>query len=130
MSDAILERNKRNCIAFYEMMFNENRPREAVEKFTGATYIQHNPEVRDGKDGFVEYFERMQAEYPEKRVEIVRAIAEGHFVVLHAHQYFPESEWAGIDIFRLDDDGKVLEHWDCLTKVPPPSEFHHRNGMF
>jgi predicted SnoaL-like aldol condensation-catalyzing enzyme len=123
------DRNRQNAMAFYDLMFNQCRPREAIEQYAGSDYIQHNPHVGDGKEEFVSYFERMARDHPGKHVEFVRTVAEGDLVVLHCHQTWPgDEDYAGIDIFRFDADGKVVEHWDVLQVVP--AESANDNGMF
>lgn len=121
--------NTKNAMAFYDLMFNQCKPREAIERYVGDAYIQHNPHVADGKEAFIDYFERMAAEYPGKHTRFVRTVAEGDLVVLHCQQTWPGSDdYAGMDIFRFDPQGKIVEHWDVLQVITDTSQ--NDNGLF
>ena len=113
-----LSKNKKNAIAFYKMAY-EGKPKEAVKLYVGNHYIQHNPAVNDGTLGFINYFDRMKAEYPDKSIEFVRCIAEDNLVALHTHQVWPgNDQYVTMDFFRFDENGKICEHWDSIQQVP------------
>lgn len=123
-----LESNKTKAIAFYRMAY-EGKPRQAVELYVGAEYIQHNPLVGNGKEPFILYFERMQEEYPEKSIEFVRIIAQNDLVALHTHQTWPgNQEYVTMDFFRFDTNGKIVEHWDAMQEIP--AETLNGNTMY
>lgn len=71
----------------------------------------------------------METEYPGKHTKFIKSVAEGDQVLLHCHQTWPsDHDYAGIDIFRFDDHGKIVEHRDVLQIVPDKSK--NGNGMF
>ncbi|WP_432410036.1 nuclear transport factor 2 family protein [Rasiella sp. SM2506] len=114
--------NKKNAIAFYKMAY-EGNPKTAIDKYVGAEYMQHNPGVADGTEGFIAYFERMQDEYPKKSINFVRSIAEGDLVALHTHQTWPgNDQYITMDFFRFDANGKIVEHWDAIQQIPGSSK--------
>lgn len=123
-----LEENKKNAIAFYKTAYTGN-PKKAIKCYVGDQYIQHNPDVENGTQGFIDYFEKMQVEYPNKSIEFVRCVAEGDLVALHTHQTWPENdEYITMDFFRFDKKGKIVEHWDAIQQIPEKST--NKNTMY
>ncbi|MGO4919178.1 nuclear transport factor 2 family protein [Maribacter spongiicola] len=124
----VLQKNKENAISYYRTAFL-GQPKLAKEKYVGNGHIQHNPAVANGTQGFIDYFERMQIEYPKKSIEFVRNIAEGNLVALHTHQIWPDNDqYITMDFFRFDTHGKICEHWDAIQQIPEKSE--NPNTMF
>lgn len=123
-----LEMNKQNAVEFYRTAYLGN-PAQAVAIYVGAQYIQHNPLVGDGKQPFIDYFEKMARDYPDKQIEFVRVVAEGDLVALHTHQTWPgNEEYVTMDFFRFDEDGKIVEHWDAMQQIP--DETKNGNTMY
>lgn len=123
-----LQQMKQSAIGFYRTAYL-GEPRKAVDRFVGEYYIQHNPAVGDGTDAFIEYFESMAEQYPDKNIEFLRVVAEGDLVALHTRQTWPgEEEYVTMDFFRFDDNGKIVEHWDSIQMVPRESA--NGNTMF
>lgn len=84
--------------------------------------MQHNPDVVNGTNGFIDYFERMHQEFPDKSIEFARCIAEGNLVALHTHQTWPrDDQYVTMDFFRFDESGKIYEHWDDIQQIPRDS---------
>ena len=127
MADDLLS-NKENAIAFYKTAYL-GEPAKAVATYVGEQYSQHNPLVADGKQPFIDYFEEMARDYPDKKIEFVRAVAEGDLVALHTHQTWPGNEhYVTMDFFRFDEHGKIIEHWDAIQEVP--GETKNGNSMY
>ena len=122
---ADLEQNKRTVVEYYELAFNEHKPEEAVERYVGPRYIQHNPQAPDGPEAFIAFVNA----FPEISVDIRRVIAEDDLVVTHGVVKFAAEDrgTVAVDIFRLED-GRVVEHWDVLQ--PWPEESANPHPMF
>src|SRR5271156_414057 len=108
----------------YDQVFNEGRA-DLYPDLVSGPYIQHNPLVPDGLDavmGFLKQVGRLRCEV--KRIAIDDDLA---FVHVRYLSLFGK-ETAGVDIFRFNDAGKIVEHWDVLQ--PVPAESKNSNTMF
>lgn len=124
-----LDRNKQTVIDFITRSFNEKQPMDAVAKYVGATYIQHDPQSADGAEAFVQMAMGFASQFPQLHIDVKRVIAEGDLVAAHVLiTMAPEIPgMAGVEIYRLDD-GKIVEHWNVLQ--PVPEQAANDNTMF
>ena len=120
-------RNKANALAFYDLAFNQHKLQEAVSKYVGKTYIQHNPTVADGGQAFIDAFAPFLKENPGSRAEVKRIAAEGDLVFMHVFSQTSAQDRgeAVVDIFRFDHNGKIVEHWDVIQAVPEKNASGH-----
>ena len=123
------EENKRLVREYYELAFNAQQPEEAVARYQGPYYRQHNPQAADGGEPFIGFVRYMAGAYPQMRIDIKRLVAEGDLVVTHSHLVREPGDrgQAVVDIFRLEN-GKIVEHWDVLQDVPEQAA--NTNTMF
>ncbi|MDO4432210.1 MAG: nuclear transport factor 2 family protein [Aerococcaceae bacterium] len=93
---------------------------EVQARYMGETYTQHSTGVPDDKAGFAMFFEDFFKRYPKRKMNIVRALEDENFVFLHVHQYLNdgEAEWVTADIFKADEAGRMIEHWDVIEAYP------------
>ena len=128
-ADAAKAEKIRLVSEFYDAAINQ-KDFEKASAYLGATYIQHNPTAPDGPEGLKGFLEFLKAQFPQAHSEIKHAYADGNFVILHVHS-LREPDTRGraiVDIFRLDENNKVVEHWDVVQDIPekPANE----NTMF
>lgn len=116
-----------NAINLYFEGIRDGRVREAVTKYTGARYTQHSTGVKDGVEGFVEFFEPFIERNPKRDIQIVRAIEDGQYVFLHVYQSLNEgeTEWVTTDFFDTDENDKIIEHWDVISEYAPQTPSGH-----
>jgi predicted SnoaL-like aldol condensation-catalyzing enzyme len=96
---------------------------ETMRKFANADYIQHNPFVPTGLEPFIGLLPVLKEN--GTYAENVRLFQDGDFVFMHNiwknAKPFGADEMVAFDIIRVDENGKVAEHWDAMTVLEKES---------
>jgi predicted SnoaL-like aldol condensation-catalyzing enzyme len=145
-NDSRAVRNKNNVLELYELMINAKKSEEGTAKHVRPGYIQHNPLIPDGSVALGEFFGKITRERAKARVVVHKTIAVGDYVWAHVNflNLFNDDPGdtgiAGVDIYKMDAEGKAIEHWDTLQFVGDPKNSApllgpnipraNRNGMF
>jgi predicted SnoaL-like aldol condensation-catalyzing enzyme len=126
-NDSRAVRNKDNVLALYELMINQKKSEAATARFLHPGYIQHNPLIADGSVALGQYFGQVTRQHERARVVVHKIIAVGDYVFAHVNFLNlltddpADTGVAGVDIYRFDNDGKAVEHWDTLQLVGNPA---------
>jgi predicted SnoaL-like aldol condensation-catalyzing enzyme len=139
-------RNVNNVLTLYQMMINENKAEEGTAKLLVPGYIQHNPLIADGSAALGKYFAGVKSAHPSAHVVVHKIIGVGDYVFAHVNFVNLLSDdandpgIAGVDIYKMNAEGRATEHWDTLQLVGdaknsapwvgPNVPRANQNGMF
>jgi predicted SnoaL-like aldol condensation-catalyzing enzyme len=128
------EQHAQTVTRFLTLAFIEGRPADAVSECVGSTYVQHSPTAEDGAEAFIAFATKLTRERPDLTVDMKRVIASDDLVAVHSHVTGFDDPvdgvdrgLAAVDIYRLDEAGRIVEHWDVLQ--PIAAELPHPNGQ-
>jgi predicted SnoaL-like aldol condensation-catalyzing enzyme len=110
LSVADTERNKQTVARLFDAFRSGDV--DAFDDLIAEDYIQHNPMAANGLQAVKAYFAPMGP----VDVDVYRVIAEGDLVAAHSH--YKQLNFAAVDIWRFNDEGKIVEHWDVLQQIP------------
>ena len=125
-NDSRAIRNKNNVLRFYDLVINQKKSEESIATFMTPGYIQHNPLIPDGAEALGKFFGQITKERAQARVVVDKIIAVGDYVFAHVNflnlfnDDLEDTGIAGVDIYKMDSDGRALEHWDTLQPVGDP----------
>jgi len=125
------EANKAKVKEFIETILLKGEMDKVANYINPKSYVQHNPSVADGLDGFgaaMKYFAEngLVMEYDT----LHKVLGQGNFVLTMSEGKFGKKvPTAFYDLFRLED-GLIVEHWDVIASIPPKSEWKNDNGKF
>ena len=126
---ADVEANKKLVRTLIDEVMNR-RQLDAVDRYLAPDFVEHNPNLPQGRDGRKQFAAAVHAGFSDYRGDIVEILAEGDKVVVR-------TQWSGTqdgpflglppsgnkvrfstaDFFRIAN-GKVAEHWDVVDSLP------------
>jgi predicted SnoaL-like aldol condensation-catalyzing enzyme len=122
--------NKALVRAFVDDILVNGRMDKLAGYFDGDKYTQHNPQIPDGLSGLGGALQAMAKQgITMKYDRIHRVLGEGSFVLVSSEGNFASRHTSFYDLFRVEN-GKIVEHWDTIETIAPPTEWKNSNGKF
>ncbi len=125
------EANKNTVKDFIEKVLLGHEMDKLTTYINPTNYVQHNPAVADGLDGFgaaMKYFAEngLVMEY----TKLHKVLGQGNFVLSMSEGKFGKGDnTAFYDLFRLEN-GQIVEHWDVISPIPAKESWKNTNGKF
>lgn len=124
------EANKAKVLEFITKSLIKHEEVDITQYISPVTYIQHNPMVADGLEGFGAFMGEMAKKgITMEYNQVHKVIGEGNFVLTMSEGSFGGDPQAFYDLFRLED-GLIVEHWDVIAPMPGPDAKHNNAGKF
>lgn len=125
-SDDRPQRNKALVLEAMTSLF-QRHDASAVERLYAPDYIQHNPEIPQGRDALqVLVTDLSPAVYYEPGL----IVAEGDMVAIHGRiRGWADTPQVVVDLFRIEAD-RLAEHWDVLQNEVPATDALGGISMF
>lgn len=112
-----------------DVFFGEN-PAKISEYISPTQYNQHNPYVKDGLNELGAALKAMaKAGTPMIYEKNHMILGEGNFVLMLSEGKFMNNHVSFYDLFRIEN-GKIVEHWDTIEKIPLRNTWKNTNGKF
>ncbi|MEL6170304.1 MAG: nuclear transport factor 2 family protein [Pseudomonadota bacterium] len=124
------EANKAKVLEFITKSLIDHEEVNITDYISPVTYIQHNPMVADGLEGFGAFMAQMAEQgISMDYTKVHKVIGEGNFVLTMSEGTLGADAMAFYDLFRLED-GLIVEHWDVIAPMPGPDAPHNEAGKF
>jgi predicted SnoaL-like aldol condensation-catalyzing enzyme len=125
------EANKSTVKDFIEKVLLNHEMDKVATYINPTNYIQHNPAIADGLDGFgaaMKYF--TEKGLVMEFTKLHKVLGQGNFVLTMSEGNFGKGQHTAFyDLFRLEN-GQIVEHWDVIAPIPAKSEWKNENGKF
>jgi predicted SnoaL-like aldol condensation-catalyzing enzyme len=102
---------------------------DRIEEFVSAALVQHASQIGDGIAQLRSRIASVAKEGGQLYLTPRRYVAEGNFVLVLTEGDLPSGSTALYDLVRVEN-GKIVEHWDVLTPIPPRDQWKNANGPF
>ena len=125
---ATLEANKKVVTDFYQDLFG-NQNYQNIDKYVGPVYIQHNPNVADGREALKEMLPIWLKDAPKFKLNFNLIVAEKDLVFVQVITENDGNRTSTMDVFRITD-GKISEHWDAFNTFNKGDKSANDNPLF